>query len=85
MQNAPNDKRSLYIGEHIERHPLSGCAIREPTSFPRAGGLEESVTEDIVRAAFQPFGELTDVNLPLDATSRARLVRSRLRPTATSF
>ena len=31
------------------------------------GGLEESVTEATLRAAFLPFGELSDVNLPLDA------------------
>ena len=30
------------------------------------GGLDESVTEATVRAAFLPFGELTDVNIPLD-------------------
>lgn len=34
------------------------------------GGLDESVTEETVRAAFVPFGELTDVNLPMDASSR---------------
>mmetsp|Transcript_29498 Transcript_29498/g.76325 ORF Transcript_29498/g.76325 Transcript_29498/m.76325 type:complete len:120 (-) Transcript_29498:13-372(-) len=33
------------------------------------GGLEESVTESMVRAAFVPFGELTDINMPLDAAS----------------
>jgi len=33
------------------------------------GGLEESVTEATLKAAFIPFGELTDVNLPMDASS----------------
>ena len=33
------------------------------------GGLEESVTEATLRAAFLPFGELTDVNLPMDSSS----------------
>jgi hypothetical protein len=33
------------------------------------GGLEESVTEATLRAAFVPFGELSDVNMPLDAAS----------------
>ena len=33
------------------------------------GGLEESVTADILRAAFVPFGEVTDLSLPLDQTS----------------
>ena len=31
------------------------------------------MTDDILRAAFLPFGEVTDVNLPLDTSSRARL------------
>ena len=35
-----------------------------------AGGLEESVSEDMVRAAFIPFGELTDINMPMDAASQ---------------
>lgn len=34
------------------------------------GGLEESVTEATLRAAFLPFGELTDVNLVLDKSSQ---------------
>uniref|UniRef100_A0A6S9RWN0 RRM domain-containing protein n=1 Tax=Chrysotila carterae TaxID=13221 RepID=A0A6S9RWN0_CHRCT len=34
------------------------------------GGLEESVTEEILRAAFIPFGEIIDVNMPLDTSSQ---------------
>ena len=34
------------------------------------GGIDEAVTEDIVKAAFIPFGELTDVKLPMDNASR---------------
>ena len=34
------------------------------------GGLEESVTEATVRAAFVPFGEITDVNMPQDGASQ---------------
>ena len=30
------------------------------------GGLDEQVTEEIVRAAFIPFGEIVDVQLPKD-------------------
>ena len=33
------------------------------------GGLEESEAEATVRAAFIPFGEITEVNLPLDNSS----------------
>ena len=34
------------------------------------GGLEESVTLDVLRAAFVPFGELVDVNLPTDPSGQ---------------
>ena len=34
------------------------------------GGLEESVTEDVLRAAFVPFGEITDVNMPIDSAAQ---------------
>jgi len=82
MQNAPNDKRTLYAGEARARPPpLRGEPTRTPPAF--TGGLEESVTEDILRAAFAPFGELTDVNLPLDSSTRARAgrpLRALLRP-----
>ena len=43
--------------------------------MPRAlyvGGLADEVTLDILRAAFIPFGEVTDVQLPLDAAGDAR-------------
>ena len=30
------------------------------------GGLEDEVTADVVRAAFIPFGDIADVNLPVD-------------------
>ena len=36
-----------------------------------SGGLEESVTDETLRAAFVPFGEIIDVNMPVDNSSRA--------------
>ncbi|EGC38377.1 hypothetical protein DICPUDRAFT_76077 [Dictyostelium purpureum] len=30
------------------------------------GGLDENVTTDILRGAFIPFGNITDINLPID-------------------
>ena len=33
------------------------------------GGLEESVTAETLRAAFLPFGEITDVNMPMDPSA----------------
>ncbi|ETV75374.1 hypothetical protein H257_10226 [Aphanomyces astaci] len=32
------------------------------------GGLDKTVTEDILRAAFVPFGPLKDVQIPMDFT-----------------
>ena len=54
------------------------CALLRVRLIGCIGGLEESVTEDIVRAAFVPFGEIIDVNLPLDSTTRAFCVPSSL-------
>jgi RNA recognition motif-containing protein len=34
------------------------------------GGLDEAVEEQILTAAFRPFGEITSVLLPKDAASR---------------
>ncbi len=36
------------------------------------GGLSEEVTLDVLRAAFIPFGNLKDAQLPLDAAGKAR-------------
>jgi len=34
------------------------------------GGLEESVSEELLRAAFIPFGDLVLVNLPIDQNTQ---------------
>lgn len=31
-----------------------------------SGGLAEEVDQDVVKAAFIPFGDITDVQMPLD-------------------
>ena len=36
------------------------------------GGIAEEVTLDILRAAFIPFGEVKDVQIPLDAAGKPR-------------
>jgi hypothetical protein len=33
---------------------------------PRSGGLDEQVTEEILLAAFIPFGDIVEVNIPKD-------------------
>ena len=40
-----------------------------PKTTLYVGGLEESVNEAILHAAFIPFGEVKDVNIPLDHTA----------------
>lgn len=37
-----------------------------PKTTLYVGGLDESVTESVLHAAFLPFGDLKDVNIPMD-------------------
>lgn len=37
-----------------------------PKTTLYVGGLEENVNEDILRAAFIPFGEVKDISIPID-------------------
>ena len=34
------------------------------------GGLDETVNESVIHAAFLPFGDIKDVNLPLDQSTQ---------------
>ena len=44
-----------------------------PKTTLYVGGLDECVTKEILQAAFVPFGEVMDVNIPLDhATGQHR-------------
>ena len=40
-----------------------------PKTILYVGGLEQTVTDAILRAAFIPFGQLLDVSIPLDHTT----------------
>lgn len=40
-----------------------------PKNVLYVGGLEESVNEATLHSAFIPFGEIKDVNIPLDNTT----------------
>ena len=47
-----------------------------PKTTLYVGGLEENVNEAILHSAFIPFGDIKDVNIPLDhATGTCRMVR----------
>ena len=51
-----------------------------PKTTLYVGGLEENVNEAILHSAFIPFGDITDVNIPLDhATGECRLDTRRCR------
>ncbi len=44
-----------------------------PKTSLYVGGLAENVNEEILQAAFLPFGNLKDINIPLDhATGKHR-------------
>lgn len=45
--------------------------LQLPLSSPRrAGGLDEQVTDAVLHAAFVPFGEVKEVNIPLEQTTQ---------------
>lgn len=46
---------------------MLACVARDP---PVIGGLEETVTAETLRAAFVPFGEVTDIGLPMEQTTQ---------------
>jgi RNA recognition motif-containing protein len=47
-----------------------------PKTTLYVGGLAENVNEEILQAAFLPFGNLKDINIPLDhATGKHRGAR----------
>lgn len=58
-------KRVLYVGEW-------GRGLRAPrgasgaVTLCAAGGLAEEVDEKVLHAAFIPFGDITDIQIPLD-------------------
>lgn len=49
---------------------LRGMAGTNPKTTLYVGGLEENVDEAIVHAAFIPFGDIKDVNIPLDQSNQ---------------
>lgn len=52
---------------------LCGCACVLTAPAWCAGGLDDAVTEAILHAAFIPFGDIKDINTPLDqATQKHR-------------
>ena len=57
-----NQKKTLYVGKLCLSIKLNSILIKLPIS----GGLADEVDVAMVRAAFIPFGDLTEVQVPLD-------------------
>lgn len=52
------------IDQNIEQDNHDNTDHADVSSFE--GGLDEEVNEKILHAAFIPFGDVTDINIPLD-------------------
>lgn len=55
-----SDKRTLYVGKFY----VYSTVLPILTFY--LGGLDESVTEDMVLQLFTTFGEVANVEIPLD-------------------
>ncbi len=57
-----------------------------PKTTLYVGGLEENVNEAILHSAFIPFGDIKDVNIPLDhATGAVDMVQILVSPGTTDL
>ena len=81
MAQEANPKTNVYVGACSGKADLNIYICKtnsrlldvSPLRPTRAGGLDENVTETILRTAFTPFGEVKEVNIPLDnATGKHR-------------
>lgn len=59
------DKRVLYVGK-LYFNKKDNKIILLINIFNIIGGLDENVTEDIVRHLFTTFGEVLNVDMPPD-------------------
>lgn len=68
-------KRILYVGAcpAMPYPPVAALTLLAR----RTGGIEEGVTKEILHAAFIPFGDLLDVQVPQDHATRAQAPASR--------
>lgn len=64
IQELIGSSASSFMGSTVHERVLS-CGFW-------SGGLDEGVNEAILHAAFVPFGDIKDVNIPLDQTSHIR-------------
>ena len=61
------NRTTLYVGERLVSLRPWSFTLRAPPDFlSRAGGLDETVTEAVLHAAFLPFGDIKDVSVPVD-------------------
>ena len=59
----PAASRRFHHSHPSGHRSLNGCVCC-------TGGLEESVNEVTLRAAFVPFGEIVDVNMPMEGNAQ---------------
>lgn len=52
---------------------MAGVVINKFLCYLLLGGLAEEVNKDIIHAAFIPFGEIIDIQIPLDYETRILL------------
>ena len=71
--------KTKKINKNSKSRFFNGCkkfffiSCYQSHSFKIAGGLEEEVDDKIIHAAFIPFGEITDIQIPIDyETSKHR-------------
>lgn len=63
----PSDVESAALAHGLKRSSsLAYSRTKLLLSFGDAGGLEENVTEATLHEAFVPFGDVKDINIPLD-------------------
>lgn len=61
-----NKKKTIYVGM---ANAVTACA-RSLTPRHHQGGLDDNVDQNVLYAAFIPFGELVDIVIPPDTANR---------------
>ena len=65
MATTNSKKKTIYAGESKELISKVFC-VKDKSNCNFLGGLAEEVTEKVLRAAFIPFGDISEVQIPID-------------------
>ena len=83
---ARQEKRTIYVGTSSRAVPANHAVRARAHAQPavsgwearrRPGGLDETITEQLLHAAFVPFGDILQVQIPEDPAKRAWLAQER--------